>query len=341
MITEAKYTLLKYLRKFHWFKWHEFKLLNKGHLEELYPAYACSNEPCDSYCQEVISIHDKHYETGGLVDRIRGIVSAYHICLQHNIPLKIYWKTPFRLEEFLEPNEVDWTIKDEDICWTKPEAHILSAEISEESMWQERRIRNIICHDIKTIKCKQIHLYSNSRLAYEEGVFVKYYNKLFKPSEKLKAAIEKELALIGKNYITVQCRFVGQLGDFKDNISTVWSDDEQKRLINKLIAEIDSIHSAYNHDMPLLICTDSKKFRKEVLKKLSYAYAIEGDIIHIDYAKGSDDDANMKVFLDLYMMSKASHIYRLATKEMRLSGMPYMASLIGEKPLTDIVIDTI
>ncbi|GHV53839.1 hypothetical protein FACS1894181_17730 [Bacteroidia bacterium] len=50
---------------------------------------------------------------GGLVDRLKGIVSAYAVCKNNNIPFKIKFDFPFQLSSYLEPNKYNWKLESE------------------------------------------------------------------------------------------------------------------------------------------------------------------------------------------------------------------------------------
>ncbi len=41
---------------------------------------------------------------GGMCDRFKGIISAYHYCQEHGIDFKIYYVYPFNISEYLIPN---------------------------------------------------------------------------------------------------------------------------------------------------------------------------------------------------------------------------------------------
>lgn len=334
-----KLRILKILRQFHWFRWYEYNLLNKHKRKELMTHYHSTDNGTHSFCKEIVCLFGKHFETGGLADRLRGIVSVYQICKANEIPFKICWTQPFPLERFLEPNKVLWKMDGKDICWYVPPTEVISAEITEESAWQERKIRREIEKCIRTRHCQQLHIYTNMRLAYEDGTFPTLFRELFKPSIELEDALSSELQNIGSGeYIAVQCRFVGILGDFKDITSDLLSEGEKTELMGRLISAIEEIHNDYPVPVKILLCTDSPTFRSKACDTLSFIYAVRGDIEHIDYSANPESNAYMKLFLDLFLMSKAKKIYRVASERMRFSGLPYMASLLEGKQLIDIKI---
>lgn len=44
----------------------------------------------------------------GLADRIKAIVRSYNIAKQNGYSFRLIYKVPFRLEDYLNPNKVDW-----------------------------------------------------------------------------------------------------------------------------------------------------------------------------------------------------------------------------------------
>ena len=67
--------------------------------------------------KEIIIVFDGNFGHGGLVDRLKGIVSFYAISKEINADFKIYFKHPFQLDTFLEPNQYNWLATDSDLNW--------------------------------------------------------------------------------------------------------------------------------------------------------------------------------------------------------------------------------
>ena len=58
----------------------------------------------------IVICFDGHIQHGGLADRLRGIVSVYSYCREHNIPFYINYTSPLELTNWLVPNEYDWVL---------------------------------------------------------------------------------------------------------------------------------------------------------------------------------------------------------------------------------------
>src|SRR5574344_684677 len=57
---------------------------------------------------------------GGMFDRLKGIMTIYAIAKVQKKSFKIYWTYPFELSKYLEPNEYDWTVSDNEMKYCYP-----------------------------------------------------------------------------------------------------------------------------------------------------------------------------------------------------------------------------
>lgn len=64
---------------------------------------------------EVVNMIDGTIKHGGLTDCFRNILSLYSWCKLYDLPFRIHYTYPCRLEEFLLPNQYDWRIKTSEI----------------------------------------------------------------------------------------------------------------------------------------------------------------------------------------------------------------------------------
>lgn len=279
----------------------------------------------------VICMVDGKMHHGGLGDRLRGIISVYYICSKLNIPFKIYFISPFRLQDFLMPNVVDWEIDDKDICYNKKDAIPVFCGTNGthvEKPFQERWLTKRIKENVK-----QIHIYTNAHLK-EGRQFHLYFNRLFKMSPTLKDLVDKVKAEIGSNYIAVTCRFQQLLGDFKEGNYATLQTAEQQKLIDVTLCEIERIYTSQksSNKLPILLTSDSVRFLNYATTKLIYVYRVPGNLVHMDYSTVTDSKIHMKSFADLMMISGADYVYLIKSRDMYNSGFPRIAALIGNKP---------
>ena len=290
----------------------------------------------------VIAIHNGWTESGGLADRLKGIVSTYQLCQEMHLPFRIHFTHPFPLELFLVPNTYDWHISPSSLCYTQPQTIPVCLEIGSESLWQQQQQKHFLQCAFQKTESTQIHVYTNAVFACSKG-FGKAFHELFKPSERLQASINHQLNLIGQLYVSVSTRFLGALGDFIDTMPTATLPPcRQQQLIDACLQKIETIRQAHPH-ATILVNSDSTTFLKHA-RQLSYTYIISGQILHLDVKANEENpkgafETYEKTLLDFFMISHAQTVYRLTGPGMHNSGFPYVAALVGGKPFHSITLN--
>lgn len=266
----------------------------------------------------------------GLADRLRHCLSVYLVCKEKGLPFKILHNNPFQLDLILQPNKYDWTIKEDEYSdsiyftrfiklgsWYK--AHGTSEE--EESLQQQNILKNFL----KNTRL-QYHVYGNSHIY--KGQWKDAFNELFKPSDELSEKI-KELNLPDK-YDAVTLRFQQLLGDFEEGSFKTLSVEDQDKLIQKCIDEIQLLKkNNYFKSDKLLVTSDSVRFLSKV-SELPYVMIIPGEMAHPGHGTDKPVSVYMKSFVDLFALRNAKSITLLITGDMYPSGFPEFASCIGE-----------
>ena len=281
----------------------------------------------------IVYLANGYCNHAGLCDRLKGITTLYGWCKENDIDFRIHHIHPFKLTNYLIPNDYNWEIKEEDICYNKKwtsvnhlmlnnlvRKQIESGEIATlEKRW--------FCRRIKSGK-KQMHFYTNM---YPESntQFGAYFRILFKPSPRLKEALDSHLTSIGEPYISVSFRFVQLLGDFKDCDGTILSFEDQETLIQRSIEVIEKINNINPSYPKILVTADSRKFLEKA-RNLPYVYVVEGKVGHINFE--NSEDVNMKTFLDFLLISKAEKVYLAKSKDMYNSDFARRASMIYNRP---------
>lgn len=290
-----------------------------------------------------IAMIDGRTMHGGMCDRFKGIISLYAYCKFHNLPFRVLYNHPFRLEKILAPNEYDWILKEKEYSDNPLFIRILY-------MRKEYKARRLLCLKSK----RQIHFYTNRDMlpvlneSFKEGDkdFQPYdwgelFKELFKPGEELERRIESLKSHIGKEYIAAVFRFQNLLGDFPEyHFKALDSEESREKLIAKCmdeLARIISLHPA----TPVLVTSDSRRFLDRVAG-IEGVHVIPGELRHIDMNKpdenGNPDESHMKSFTDFYMLASAQKIYRIGTSEMYPSEFPLYASKIHNIPFESIEI---
>ena len=269
----------------------------------------------------------------GIADRFKGITALYGWCKEANVDFKIFHIHPFELNDYLIPNQYDWYIHADKICYNSKHTsvnyfmlhplvqnQIDSGEIIDlERKWVLQRIANA--------NKNQLHFYTNMYPKSDE-MFGAYFRELFKPSLKLEQELQYHLHQIGGRYISVSYRFMQLLGDFKDCEGETLSANQQDNLI-KMSMDVLLLIKKNNPSIDrILVTADSITFLQSA-KKLPFVYVIEGKIGHINYV--SSDEVNMKTFLDFFMIAHADKAYLAKSDKMYNSEFARRASMIYNK----------
>lgn len=282
----------------------------------------------------VLNIYNGNVHSGGLADRFRGIISTYLICKEKGIPYRLLYTDPFSLQDYLVPNLYDWVISESQICYDLKRVNLVILDSTQDSSYQIEKQKKYLKQKIK--RGKQNHIYTNTAFSYNENFYEAFY-ELFKPTDRLQSAIDKQLRIINGEYISVSCRFLDLLGDFNEPFgrNRTLSEYETKNLLNEIKLKIECLHERHN-GMKILVNSDSTTFL-DYISCLEYVYIIPGVVTHIDNDKQNYSYGRYeKTFLDFFLISKAKHVYLIKNSEMFLSGYPYAASKIGNVPF-DIV----
>lgn len=267
--------------------------------------------------------------SGGLSDRLRGIVAIYSECKRMGLPFRIVFE-PLHLEDYLSPNKYDWRINDDEICWDTSCVYpcvILTYHNNSRNFWQRFAQHAILKHFLKK-PFAQIHVYSNMFCSDLE--YASLFRELFKPTKELHDLMDYHLAQLGGagNYVSATFRFRQLLGDFKEGGETLL-EDERMPYIEKCINAILKLHE-HIPDKKILVTADSHTFLDTLKERnLPYVYVMPGRVVHIGFTQDASKKTYMKSFLDMYMLSYASTVFLVRDKMMYHSGFPYRASLLN------------
>ena len=283
----------------------------------------------------LISMIDGSYIHGGFTDRIRGILATYKWAKEHGYVYKINWVYPYKLEDYLYPNSVDWRITPREISYNTKEACPICI-FDYKMPFQGFMFRRLMSKFVDG-KHKQYHVYSNINGFEDE--YKKLFDELFIPSAEIQTEVNKHISLLGKNYISFTFRFQELLGDFKEQGSWVTLDDEGKRiLIKRCIDIVREIYETKGLRGKILVTSDSSTFLAEISKKLNFVYTISGRISHMDFKSDSNNRASyMRSFIDFFLLARASSSYLVCCGGMYRSNFAKYASLYGEHEYQEII----
>lgn len=277
--------------------------------------------------QWVIFMCDGHRLHGGLADRLSGMVSTYAYCKEYGKVFKGNYNVPYKLELFLMPNEYDWRIDPQKVVYNNRDSRPLYLPYK----WTLKENQRFAQKSLNRNE-KQLHVYSNMR--YFHPINFKYlFAELFKPTPLLQNAIDKELANLPQNYVSITFRFQQLLGDLKErNYPTLKTEEERSALINECLEFVKEVHRRHSNLVRFLVTSDSSTFLKHA-KELPYVYTIPGNIVHVDFnSKDVDLKVHMKSFVDLFLIAHAETIYTVVHPPLFRTRFPmFAASIYGHR----------
>jgi hypothetical protein len=246
---------------------------------------------------------------------------------------RIFFDHPFRLENYLIPNLVDWRIAPVDLCYNVEDAEPMFCgsngtlvEPFFQKLWFKKRFREAR---------KQLHVYTNALLLPRSRRYGELFCELFRPTPRLEQALARYSEPLQGGYITVSLRFIGLLDDFAERDGKHISKDEQQRLMERCVAQVQKLHDRHP-EKKVLLTSDSTRFLNYAARQLPFVHYIPGDVVHIDYQDETSDDINMKLFVDMFLISRADEAFLLQTDKMYNSGFPRRAAQISGIPFHHI-----
>lgn len=268
---------------------------------------------------------------GGLLDRLKGIISFYEMAQLSNVDFKIYFNHPFHLSDFLEPNHVDWKIN-----------QLKFNPIQDTVLYLMNNFEVNPLNLIHPTKKKTYFVYCNidylqtMHTSYSESeihnLWRKNYQILFKQSAVLQQEI---LKLPQENSIVCHTRFTTLMGDFADTTSIVLNEDEKVVLVDKILEKINIIQ-LQNENMPIYVLSDSIAFLN-IIKENANFKTLPGTPKHVDVKNSTSSmGEHLKTFTDFYFMSKCEQVFLVKIDNMYNSGFSKYAAIIGNKPFNVI-----
>ena len=265
---------------------------------------------------------------GGLVDRLKGIVSFYEIAKVLDYDFFIQFNNPFLLDTFLEPNTVQWQIKPEAVTYNSKTTKLIYAindfDVNPLTLIRESKAETFLVYANIDYLSK---IYPEVTGAVLETKWRTCFNELFKKSFLL----ESKLKGVEKDkYIAFHTRFTTLMGDFEDTTELVLSKDEKEALILQLQKKVQML--LQNNDSKCYGFSDSIQFLNSIKEK-EKVYLVEGNPFHMDnFDANASLEGHLKTLLDFFMISESETVYFLKLGKMYHSSFSKYAAIVGNKP---------
>ncbi len=264
---------------------------------------------------------------GGMFDRLKGAISVYAISIIHKKDFRIFFNYPFDLQKYLQPNEYNWTIGNNEINYSFPHSRPLFLY---GECYKPIRL-------FKKRKCETHFYYGYDSL---DKINAKYgtnfewgqlYRELFKPTPYLQKYLDHYQQEIGCDYVVVHTRFLNLLGDKVETaINPELPINDRKRLMEQMGGKVKEL--AASSSKRVMLASDSMTFISYMEQEMPNVYIVPGTVKHIDTAGETNDEENIKIFLDYYLISGAQKVYSIVGEGMWPSAFPEYAAKIGGVP---------
>ena len=278
----------------------------------------------------IISMQDQFFTSGGLVDRIKGIISGYWLATQMNLDFHVYVK------DLNDPILSILHQKNVNVIQDKTKLSF-SKNTSGPVVWYNAKPGNWEVAKRKIVKKKQVHLYCNMDLLFlmnylgneRRRSWSEAFNTVFDISKHvcLTSSLESQSTFIG-----VHLRFIGLLGDFRDLRLQSLTEFEKNKMIAWCKNEIEKISD--RHDNPVIVVADSPEFLSELKsdvekKNVPYKYIIDSTAIGHTALDESKIVFNRAVS-DFHSLSKCKKVYQLRYGKMHNSDFSRYAAMVNQ-----------
>ena len=298
--------------------WYERQLLKK---------YNSSNVDCPF--TGIIFMHDNFFSSGGLVDRIKGVVSGYFLAKELGVDFHIYFSdVQAPMISIMNKGNVHLIYDKNQLSFSKKN--------SKPVVLYNYKPKSLSVLKLKMNRKKQIHLYSNIDLLYllykDEKSRSKVWSDMF--HYLFDTTIYGCLPALGSfNSIPVgiHLRFIGLLGDFSDLRKYVLPEADKIRMLEWCCEMIHTI--AAQHDAPIIVVSDSTVFLKSLIRDSSASGVIPKLIIdHASIGHTALEhavDIFEKAVIDFSSLSTCRKVYQLRYGKMHNSDFSRYASMVN------------
>lgn len=273
---------------------------------------------------------------GGLFDRLKGAISIYALSKAQEKSFGIYFKKPFELSKYLQPVSYNWNIDEDDIIYCFPTSRPVIAY--SENRRPKRLLKN---------RCGQTHFYFGgdilgqiNQVFHTSFDWKVLFHELFQPTKYLDNYVKKLYDKLGHDYIVVHSRFLNLLGDKLETSAYKELEEIRKsELIDACINRTKRFLDDTNKDnQKMVVLSDSMTFLDNVRRRIPEALVLDGIVKHIDTTISMDDDDNLKLFGDMYVIAGAQKVYSIIGKGLYSSAFPEYAAKIGGCPFERLII---
>lgn len=273
--------------------------------------------------RSAIMLFDPSVRYGGWIDRVKGVVSTYHLASVTDRNFRLYAGPTFPIDGLIEPATFDWRIKPEEIRWNPLNArfHVSRDQRTKDfSALVRTRARNVFV-DTNLDYLPVLNESLDARAVRE--LWARHFRALFKPARALAERIDE---FARPKATAVHARFTGLLGDFRDVVDNALPAAERDALLAACVDRLRTV--AKDVRGPLFVFSDSPRFLERAREAVPAAIVLPGTPAHVDRT----DDARAaleKTLLDFYVMAACERIVLLCVGPMYRSAFSRYAAYVN------------
>ena len=301
----------------------------KAYQKKIYQKYN-SITKSDFLDVRIVLMYDENFNNGGLVDRIKGLVSAYFLSEYYKVPIAVYFKNnDDSFKRIINEKNIEIFDSHSKIIFNRKESFPLV--FYNYFPGSEKKISKSISLN------KQCHLYCNVNLLplfIENKIdIMQKWSQIFNKIFILPTLNQHQKNIFtDKKCIGIHLRFIGLLGDFRDLRTYSYSDSEISNMLDWCFYQIKKIVES-NSECIFQIVSDSCIF----LDKLSHFSKtckldskINFDFRDIGHtALDKSDTIFFKAVNDFKILSECKKVFQLRYGKMHNSDFSRYAAMIN------------
>jgi len=259
-----------------------------------------------------VYIADSIVYPGGLVDRLKGIISLYDYVKENNIPFYVHLSEKYNFIPFLKFNNIDIYLNelDRDINTSKIFYFMDNVSIQNYNGYFSYNKINHVYTNIDLLKYK----YANDSVRKWRLLF----NELFIPTQYIQDKVDDIIK--SRKFIVFSFRFRSRMGDFVDD-DLPWDEETKLNEINLLNRAIVKFTLDYK-DFNIYVATDSSTFLQQLIA------SNPGQYLHNPNINADMNNYELSI-IEFLVISKAQKVFQFKRPTMYSGAFSRYASYVG------------
>jgi hypothetical protein len=258
---------------------------------------------------------------GGTADRLKSLPLLVLMAANSSRLLLIKWGNPFDLEEFLLPNEINWTVPHEllPVLASAPRGAVATTA---------KRLDRLISTNATVIGSKlqipgayyETDQWKWSPFTHSQTVdeslllFHDLFRILFRPSPPVAEMVQQELQQISRPYIAAHLRAKYPGEPYRTAEDEQLSQDQKEAILLRSVTQALQCASHLKPKVPIYFAADATQANQLVqqhfhnnrtIRRISTLSAQRASSVHLAFAKLEHPSGYFPIFVDLLMMGNA------------------------------------